>query len=257
MLKNMRYRQQGFAHLSLILLLMVALVIGAVGWYVYDRQSPEPERGAVNISELYTPTPMATPTEVAWVTYTDPLARLTFQHPQDWSHKIQESTNNDTEEFPGARGILTSPLGNSMIWNFSPHGGKGGMCEPGPNDRPFADNNNCASIEVLSVEKAQTIKDPQITNFRMPYQDTTYITHTHYKDERSETYNICLMPYWTGESENISPTIPKPHTYMGFLLGGCSGGAGFYVGYTVKTEAELTSDEAKTAEKIMKSFNSL
>jgi hypothetical protein len=256
----MKNSQSGLGHIVVIaLIFLVVGVIGFIGWKVYDIQHPEPKTDPVILKETKSP-PTPKEEKVTWVTYKNEEAGLTFDYPDNWKHEVGETGRGDDGDFWGVSGTVTSPRGNELTWIYMLAGGSGGGCEPDPGDIAFEPGNKCSSKKILSVEKAQVVKMNPASTHRNMFDDQLIITRTKYLSSQPGsdiTYHICLDPYYTSDIEANTERAPKVGTSMGLLFPCAFWKTGFNVRFDVKTESDFNSTDAKTAEKIMKTFDSL
>lgn len=250
MLKN----QKGFSVIELLVVVIFLSIVGFIGWKVWTSRN-----GAKSPSNTTQNSSRSSKTEVkdTWLTYKNDEAKITFQYPETWKSESSDTFRYDDGSFGGVGGSLTSPSGNKLSWIFQVAGGKGGDCEPAPADKPFAQGNKCASKQIISVEKAQTVKSPG-TTFRNMFEDSLFITRTKYMStDNKVSYQICLDPYYTSQTDAHDDGTPHVGTQMGLLFPCAYWDTGFNAKFVVANEGGFKSADAKTAEQIMKTFNSL
>lgn len=71
------------------------------------------------------------------------------------------------------------------------------------------------------------------------------------------SYHICLDPYDTINTVTQEDETPHVGSFTGFVLPCNFYATGFNAQFDVKDENDFNSEDAKTAEQIMKTFNSL
>jgi hypothetical protein len=248
----MNKSEKGFAVLEVLAVLVtVAIIIGLAGWYVRAHQKGRPAASDQSQTSQKQDSSNDKKPE-AWLTYKNEEAGLTFQYPENWESTAKETFRYDDGAFGGVGGTLTSQQGNELTWVYQVAGGKGGECKPNPGDVPFTSGNNCASKQIVSIEKISSVV-PKTTSFRNLFEDNLFITRTKYMPSGASdkiSYQICLDPF----SEDEPPEVG---TRMNLLFPCEFWDTGFNVKFEVKDEAAFNSPDAKTAERIMKSFNSL
>ncbi len=249
-----RLSEIGFSVFYLLAALVVIAVIGIVAWKVFAKK-PGTMESSSN-SQTTQNTQQVPKQELA--TYKNDKARITFQYPTTWKSESQDLVNPNDGSYDGTKGSITSPSGNKLVWNYVFVGGGGGQCEPLPSDQPFHPGNDCPSKQIISVEKVQTIKNPSNAPGDI-FQDSMFITKTKYLSNASgekESFQICLDPYFTSTTNGHTDMTPTPETVMGFLAPCEFFKIGFGANFSVNSEADFNSPDAKTAEQIMKTFNS-
>lgn len=250
----MKNNQKGFGLIEGLLMLVIFGLIGFVGWYVWHSKNNT--NSSYNNAVTSSESPGASAAK--WLSYKNNDAGLTFQYPSIWKSAVDPTIRNDDGTFGGVNGTVTSPNGNKLDWVFYIVGGKGGDCVPNPGDVAFSAAAKCSSKQIISLEKAQSVKPPTNKDFRDMYEDSLYITRTKYMAAGSNktTYQICLDPYYTSEKNYHPNQTPQVGTEMGLLFPCEIWTTGFNAKFEVKSEADFNSADAKTAEQIMKTFNS-
>lgn len=256
----MNKNQRGFGAIEGVVILVIVGLLGGVGWYVFDSNKTNDSLDNAEKSNQVSTAKKSTDSSlyVGWKEYKHKDAKITFKYPITWvSHEDEDY--RDEQGFGGASGTVTAPSGKKLEWAYYFVGGKGGFCEPDLNDVPFKAGNKCSSKQILSVEEVGSIEAPKYDDRenRDLFGDKLFITRTKYLSTNGElTYQICLDPYHTIKTEFLDDNTPHPGTEMG-LLSPCEyWSAGFNVKFEVNNELEFKSTEAKTAELIMRSFNS-
>ncbi|HET7637497.1 MAG TPA: PsbP-related protein [Ktedonobacteraceae bacterium] len=254
----MKKNQAGFGAIGFIAIFIVIAVIGLATWRVLAHKSEDKKAPVANTTTTQQTAAETPKKEVKWLTYKNEEAGITFRYPEDWVHKAERIESYGS--FGGVSGTLTAPSGSKMTWVFQIIGGKGGGCEAAETDVPFAAGNKCSSKQIISVEKAQSIKPPTGKDYRNIFEDSLYITRTKHLSmwgDGKTTYQICLDPYYTSETNTHSDETPKPSTFMGLYFPCAYWDTGFNAKFEVPNEAGFNSADAKTAEAIMKTFDSL
>ena len=228
----------------LVLLLVIAITL-ASSIFLYVRKSNQKQIiSSNNLSN--------TQKEEQWAEYKNSDAKLKFSYPKSWVHT--ENANEyfeDPRELGRASGKLVSPSGKLFEWEFTIWGGGGGDCEPEAKDVPFAEGNVCPSKQIYSVEKLAIPTGPENELFKKVKE--LVITKTKHRSSLAYspiTYQICLDDRWKSNPEL------KPTTTMGLLFPCEFWKTGFNARFEVENEAEFDSGEAKTAQEIMRTFDS-
>ncbi len=254
----MKQEQNGFSIAGLVIILIVVIATVVVGFYVWRSNHPvSSDAVSVNNASDSNSEKEVTKPKETWLTYKNEEAGITFQYPSTWHSESADILRYEDGAFGGIGGTLTSQAGNKLTWIFQLAGGRGGNCDPNPGDTAFMPGNKCSSKQVISFEKAQSVTPPTNKNFRNMFEDSLFITRTRYLSSigGETTFQICLDPFYTDKS-HIDET-PRIGTRMGLLFPCEYWDTGFNAKFEVKSEADFTSPDALTAEKIMKSFNSL
>ncbi len=245
--------QNGSTAFEVIIVLVITVIIGIVGVYVYMRQrvpvkSIDSQKSAA-VELLPIPEDVR---EEPWTVYANEEAGLTFKYPANWKGEAHQSTRSDGG-FEGLSGTVTSPEGNILTWHYMIAGGKGGFCTDKEGYANFAPGNNCASKDILSIDKIPSVKAPSGKAFRNIFEDNLYITRTKYMPPGLSgeiSYHICLDAYSGNDTPEVGIT-------MGQLYPCDYNSTGFNVKYRVGSEPAFSRPDAKIAEQIMRSFNSL
>jgi hypothetical protein len=135
----------GFAVPEAILILVIIILIGTVGWMVYKNHNKN--SSAVTNSSI-SPTKNATPITVKLdKTYTDEVGSFSVNYPSTWA--ILTKIDNSDPQYRTSATTLTSPSGTVLNLKAD-WGGRGGACIPNAQDVAFKAGNNCQSYEYLS-----------------------------------------------------------------------------------------------------------
>lgn len=150
MLKTMKRfaNQNGFGVIETLLVLVILGFVGFTGWFVYSSNKvADKNYEAANTSSS---SEQSRQQNALNKTYKDPVGKFGFKYPANWT--LKSVSNTDDAEYPYSDVTITSP-GGSKLKIGNDWGGRGGMCDPEPTDKPFAVNNTCSTLEILSVEK--------------------------------------------------------------------------------------------------------
>lgn len=151
-MSKLRPKNGNLGPLEVLLVIIFLGLAGFIGWFIYYTQQVANENyAAANTASQATPAkaaPAPEKTVTLSKTYADTNGNFTVQYPAGWKVKTAKDTNPD---FSSVTTTITSPKG-TVLHLDSNNGGKGGSCEPGTNDEPFAKGNVCPSIEYLSSE---------------------------------------------------------------------------------------------------------
>ena len=126
-LMNKQKSQSGFAHLAIIIVLIVALLgtLGFVYWQNFMQtktsntaQKTPTENKDSNVIAPVTKTPAVADPMADWKTYTNAQYGFSFKYPVDWT--VQESPTENGNSFPSPVPntlLVKSPSGDDMrIW---------------------------------------------------------------------------------------------------------------------------------------------
>lgn len=259
----MKKHQSGFSHIAIFFVIVIIGVVGFAGWRVIANKEKVNKEAVATKRQQKTDNSQQSDEktkEIAWVTYKDEEAGITFKYPENWKSSVNETLRGDDGDFWGVGGTVTSPDDNKLEWTYMLAGGRGGDCEPNQSDVAFSDGNKCSSKRILSVEKAQSVTMNPSSTHRNMFHDSLYITRTKYRSSQPNSkisYHICLDPYYDGSREHTRDDRPQVSTSMGLLFPCAFWSSGFNVRYDVDNESDFNSAESKIAEEIMKTFNSL
>jgi hypothetical protein len=232
---------KGFSIAGVLIVLVALIVTGIAGWYVYQSHKNTVSTDHVNKQR--------NDKMVSWETYRNEKTGITFQYPDTWKVETTENKSPHDGGWDAVVGTVTSPEGRKLTWTYSNVGGSGGDCFPEPGNKPFQSGNNCSSKQILSVEKVRELKGNNQSPFFSDH--TLFVTRTKYQERGSDTevkYQICLDPYRDDQE-------PEPKTVMGLVFPCQFWRLGFNAKFEVKDEQAFNSSDAKTAERIMKTFN--
>lgn len=246
---------KGFSVIGIIAVIVAVLAMGATGWYVWQKNQGGESTQTNNTpgsSQRNDNTNAEEKQDIKWVAYKNKEAKITFEYPVTWKH--EEGKTEYFEE--GARlgqvtGAVTAPSGKKLEWVYAVWGGKGGSCTPGVEDVPFAQGNICSSKQIISNEKLPPLDGPNNPLLRNPL----HITKTKYRssgDLSGITYQICLDPMDEGSADSS-----KPGVRMNLLFPCEFWSTGFNAKFQVDNEEDFNSEESRTAEAIMRSFDTL
>lgn len=136
--------QQGIAHLTAVLVIILVAVIALGAWRVMS--SSNKDKQSQSQSELKS---SEQSNDDAEKTYTDEAAKFSIKYPGTWKIKTEKTEIDQLGTFTDT--TLTSPSGTELNITTGT-GGRGGDCEPEKNDTPFSPSNACPSKEFYSKE---------------------------------------------------------------------------------------------------------
>ncbi len=89
----MNANQNGFSVVEILIVTVVVVLLGAVGWSVYDRQKNktlETSNTQIATQKDETPKQEAKPVVLyeGWQSFNNPKLTFTFQHPSDWKADV-------------------------------------------------------------------------------------------------------------------------------------------------------------------------
>ena len=262
--------EKGFNLLEAILIVFILLVIGFVGYMIYhNSHKNNSTNNSIKTTANSSSKQSTSINNVKWKTYSDQQGGFSYQYPSNWTNSVTQLPES-SGSYSGVEGTVTAPDGNKLAWIFEYVGGKGGSCKPNTGDIAFAKGNNCASKQVISVQELPALKPATTPYAKSLFEDRLYITETKYDPgsnalpslypgmptyaANSISYQICLDPSWTNSQYYTPPTIG---TYMNLLFPCEFWDTGFNAIFPVKNASDFKSNDAQTAIKIMKTFNSL
>lgn len=252
--------QKGYTVVEGLLIILILVVIGGVGYMVYHNDHKTKAAPAS--------TTKSGPA-ITWQTYSNQQAGFTYQYPSNWTNVTTIEPLLDGS-FAGVYGTITAPDGSKLAWIFQYVGGKSGGCTPNAGDKAFMPGDNCASKQIISVEQLPTLKPTSNKYAKDLFENGLYITQTKYDPgttalpplysgmptytANSTSYQICLDPNYS-VANNGTPIVTS--TTMRLLFPCQYWDAGFNAIFPVKGVSGFISPDAQTATKIMKSFNTL
>jgi hypothetical protein len=186
-----------------------------------------------------------------WVTYKNEDVHLTFSYPESWKHEPGETTLHEgNSDYTSAYGVVISPTGKKLEWTYRIIGGKGGDCDPEPDDTPFASQGNRCSSKQTYNSEVLTSSGPDTALFNS--RNTFVITETKAAHPNQPvTYQVCLDRVY---ADSLKWT--EPGTRMGLLFPCEFWSTGFNAIFQLENEADFKSLEVKTVKEIMRTFNS-
>ncbi len=246
-----KLQDSGVAHVAAIMLSVVLVIIGAVGYRVYKsseqktRSSKSTESQNIQESE-----------KTGMLTYVDDNPGFSIDYPDDW--KItdkQEEIVGESETYRSGEVSFVSPTGTKLTVSYD-QGGRGGGCEPQPQDTPHKITNECDTWELLSKGKVINI-DSKNTGYLDKQAPVTLVTTKYTPGKLSQSgkktlYSVCLTN-WEYLTEKA---VNEPG--MGLIIFPCgevlTRDFNFRIGASSENSEFLTSDDAQT---IIKMFESI
>ena len=221
---------------------LVGVLVSGTAWYFVHNPRSEKIANVTQQNDV----------SEKWVEYKNDEAHLKFGYPESWIPTVDDPQYFDgTKDLAEVAGHLTSPSGKKLEWRYVIWGGKGGDCEPESGDVAFADGNKCSSKHIYSAEVLDLPSNPQ-SGLLDGARKGLVLTKTKYRASSSKqppTYQICLDDY------NLSSPSVVVGTRMNLLFACEFWSTGFNARFNVANEQDLNSEEAKTAERIMRSFS--
>lgn len=128
---KLQKNQDGFGAVEAVLVLVIVILIGVVGWMVYKNHHKTAMTAANNVTKTATsPTTPATTKSTTpdpyagWNTYTLKQEKLTFRYPSNWTLKDMSDSNNDFETLSGTNNFqMTVGAGAGVASVTLPFGG--------------------------------------------------------------------------------------------------------------------------------------
>ncbi|MCK9641744.1 MAG: hypothetical protein M0R39_17715 [Prolixibacteraceae bacterium] len=242
-------KQQGFGVVEAILIIVIIGIIGGAGWYVWSSQQKHYDNIDGTTAPTSTqPTPTTTPSD----TYTDSVANFSVKYPTTWKLVTTKATQAD---LPTVSTTITSPTGTKLLLKTD-YGGKGGYCEPKPQDKPYQAGNTCPTAENFS--KTAIGETTYGSSYQKGQKIPIYLVESRYESK----YMIGLTveeKYTDTLTGTIKLNSPEMGVYMleeFFSVYNKNGESQYYVyAYAVgDSEAFLNSSDANTIKTILKSF---
>ncbi len=268
---ELKKNQNGFTAVEALLIMLILVVIGAVGYIVYHNDYKTKKAiVSTTAAKVTTTTSAKSSPTVTWQTYSNQQGGFTYQYPSNWVNSV----TNQPEyygSFSGVEGTITAPDGNKLAWIFQSIGGGGGgsnNCASTPGSHiAFAVGNYCASQQVISTQQLPALNPTTNQYAQQLFNGGLYITNTKYDPgihplqplypgmptypANSISYQICLDSSYTF-------TEPTAGTSVGTMLFPCEyWDTGFEAIFPLKNGYDFNTSDAQTAVKIMKSFNTL
>lgn len=260
--------QKGLTLVEGLLIMLILLVIGAVGYMIYHNTHNDKTVSTLTINTK--PVVAKSTSAVIWKTYSNQQGGFTYKYPSNWTNTVTEQPEYNGL-YSGVNGTITAPDGSKLAWIFEYAGGKGGGgCIPNAGDVAFSAGDNCASKQIISVQKLPALNPTTNQYAKDLFEDGLYITETKYDPgstallplypgmptyaANSISYQICLDPSFSTTDGGTPPTVG---TNMNLLFPCEYWDTGFNAIFPVKNASDFNSADAQTAVKIMKSFNTL
>ncbi len=247
-----KLQDSGVAHVAAIMLSVVLVIIGAVGYRVYKNS--EQKTGSSKPTESQN---IQEAEKTGMLTYVDDNPGFSIDYPDDW--KItdkQEEIVGESETYLSGEVSFVSPTGTKLTISYE-QGGRGGWCEPQPQDIPHKITNECATWELLSRGEVVDI-DPQNTGYLDGRAPVTLITTKYTPSKHSvlsepkTLYSLCL----TNEEFWIEQVVNKPE--MGAVIFPCGSVVTPRFDFRMIASSEnaefLTSDDAQTVIRMFESI---
>lgn len=133
MQKRFKNNESGFGVVELLLVIVIVLLIGTVGWLVYKMHVKAPVANVSSSKNIPTKSNSLSTSTVKYSTYSDPTAQASFTYPNNW---ILTSVRGECDEPNGCTPstdkisavLVTSPDSTvKLLW--SGISGVGGMCD--------------------------------------------------------------------------------------------------------------------------------
>jgi Tfp pilus assembly protein PilE len=269
-----RRDDNGFGPIELLIIVVVLGILTFGGLYFFTRSSRTNTKATTTktTSKAATPeasqpakTPAAKTDKPVTLTkvYADSGKNFTVKYPSDWVLKETTTSGEDSTA------TLTSPTGT--VLNLKADlGGRGGDCEPGASEKPFAAGNTCPTKEYLSsdvvpgitnVYYASRVNQPngQI-NFSYKKTDIVLVT-AHYADPSgASTYIIGLTA--SNDANKVTLNAPVMGLYVPYEFFTVSDANGQFHPYiyayaTGSSQAFLSSKDIPSITAILKSMDVL
>lgn len=254
--------QRGFSIIELVLGIVAAALLVGTGLYVYqatnktdDTLANTEESSSSSISKNNSTLPKG------YKEYKTDEFGFRVHYPEKW--KVKETLEVfDVGQGRNERyGTIDFLSPNGITLTLAPNfGGKGGGCEPAPNDKPHQQGNACNTLEYLQKEAIT-----KFTNQNKAFKDDPLYTvyFVRYKftgtNEKSR-YGIGLHTDYIVEDKLFVAEANKPR--MGFLLPPYLLTKKSYLNFTLtgvdnSTESVFKNPEVIKAEAVLKSFRLL
>jgi hypothetical protein len=247
----MKRQTAGFGIIEVIIAIVVLALLVGGGWYVWQAQQTKHAPAAQ--TSIAKTDPYAD-----WLTYIDSVSKFSVKHPKDWQITTKTSNQGSGSDYPITDTVLISPRGTKLTLRTN-YGGKGGMCEPAPNDKPFQAGNVCPSeqyvyaekLDVGGIYKARNEGDKKIVD-----KANLYLV------AKELAWGNDKPAYTLGLIDSVSD-IKLNEPVMGFVLSDLFltlfDANGHYqynieVYATSSDKAFLTNDEGEAVKKILRSF---
>ncbi len=214
----MKKNQNGFSAVEALMITVIVAAVGFVGWYVWHNRSTT----APNTKTVSEPSKELK-------SYTDPVFNYSFKYPADWKVST-EKDDHWGKDMLSTLTTITDPSEKNQFVLRADYGGRGGNCVPASGDALFAENNFCASKQVLdefvTMNKLTTL-DPldQLSNkhvinyfavdktkFRDPHKSTEFLYELTYQNSVKDlaTFKAGVMgPYGDSTDVLINTTTGK------------------------------------------------
>lgn len=253
-------KQSGFTLIETLLVLIVLLLVGFIGFSVYSASQ---NRDTVaNSKAAATEDKKATKktTEKLNKTYTNTYGHYSIKYPASW--KLADTTESPDRE---QSATLTSAKG-TVLKLRADEGGKGGACEPSEGDVVYRPGNTCPTLEYLSLDTVPvdnlyypmsvTRADGSI-DFEYTKGGLAAVTTKYGDTEGKLTYNVAATS--TRSNEPIELNSPKMAAFSSGTFVNVNDKTGkfypyIYVQASGNSESFLRSVDVKTIKEIIKTI---
>ncbi len=184
----MKKDQNGFSAIELILILVVVLLIGTVGWLVYDRQQSKNDNTAATTQTTQPATTNsdedANKAEGKTVTYTNTELKYSFDYPKEWS----VTKNTKPKGFTGVYSNLQIKSADYKEKTDAVYGGvtKGAIvtvtAQTIQGKTPITDYVS-GKVLYTSEEKSLTVAGEDAVEYRLAYEGPPSLKTQFYKDD--------------------------------------------------------------------------
>lgn len=267
----------------LIIIILLVLLVAVVGLYlaidagliktnrtipfdlIKDKQEQSLNTSEAAVTEAVTPPPQiqtepVAPTPKGSVTtgtvFDQKDAKFRIDNKYKW--KVTEAYSNQGEGGPVIGNVdFELPSGTKMQIGFD-YGGRGGACQPDPNDKPHAAGNACPTQETLSAEKIVT--DEPTRNQLLSGPGDIWLEHIYHTDTEGKHV------YWTGLStsydhalnRHVPPVVNKPEMGLFVPYDFITGKTFYYttniLGITDSNVAYFDNKDVKQIEEVLRTF---
>ncbi|MBP7807267.1 prepilin-type N-terminal cleavage/methylation domain-containing protein [Candidatus Saccharibacteria bacterium] len=184
----MKTNQNGFSVVEVIVVLVVVVLLGTVGWLVYDRQQSKNDNTAVTTQTTQPATTNSdsetNKAEDKTATYTHSELKYSFDHPKEWTiEKVAKP-----EGFTGVYSKVHIKSANYKEKTDDAYGGvtKGAIvtvtAQTAQGKTPIADYVS-GKVLYTSEEKSLTVAGEDAVEYRLAYEGPPSLKTQFYKDD--------------------------------------------------------------------------
>jgi len=210
-----KLNKKGFSALEILIVLIVILVLGLGGWYVYKNNKKDNKTSTTtSISNKS----IAAPLDVysGWKTYTSPNEKSSFKYPQSWALKSEtypaNTPGSDYGPNPLDEATLTSPSG--LILSYVSQGTGG---TPNCMDKPLIKISKVIKLKALSDTYIVEVENSSNNLISIGLLDQSFNNFYPQVDFLNMTTSTCSIQYLIVNRNSVTNTN-YPNSWSQFYI---------------------------------------